>query len=296
MKKVPIPAVPIICLLLACACNAGKDNQSSDAVRITNQGVNIAYTDTGKGDTTLLFVHGWCINRSYWEEQVAAFRDQYRVVTVDLPGFGESGANRNNWTVEAYGQDIDTVMSKLNLQNVILIGHSMAGNIVVEAAALAPDRVIGLVGIDNFKGFRQPLDAATKEAIAKALAELKSNFSAVATEWCYQELFYKTTDTAIRKRVLDDILHGDTVIAAACLGDSSFNEVAKLAAAKRKLYMINSDVTPTDTSGFIKHGLPYEVLEIHATGHYPMIEKPAEFDSLLDKALNKIKLEARVSG
>src|ERR1700709_1870931 len=107
-------------------------------VKISDQGVNIAYTDNGEGDTTLLFVHGWCINKTYWTEQSAFFSKKYRVVTIDLPGFGQSGKNRNTWDTQMFGRDIDSVISGLNLKNVILIGHSMAGDIIVEAAINSP--------------------------------------------------------------------------------------------------------------------------------------------------------------
>ena len=48
----------------------------------------------GDGKFTLLFVHGWCIDQSYWSNQVAAFNSNYKIVTIDLPGFGKSGTNR----------------------------------------------------------------------------------------------------------------------------------------------------------------------------------------------------------
>src|SRR5260221_8419282 len=125
--------------------NTASNSASSNKTTIDDQGVKISYTDTGKGDTTLVFVHGWCINKTYWSDQVDFFSDKYRVVTVDLPGFGQSGKNRTAWNTETFGSDIDSVLSQLNLKNVILVGHSMAGDIVLQAAINAPDRVIGLV-------------------------------------------------------------------------------------------------------------------------------------------------------
>src|SRR5882762_3597848 len=142
-------ALLFIITAIQISCSQKSANQHK---KISDQGVNIAYTDTGKGDTTLFFVHGWCINRGYWYNQVNYFSKKYRVVTIDLPGFGQSGKNRTAWTPETYGLDVDSVIAQLNLKNVILVGHSMAGDIVLQAAVNAPDRVIGLVGIDNFKG------------------------------------------------------------------------------------------------------------------------------------------------
>src|SRR4051794_27767027 len=141
----------LLILLFSCNSNSKDSKAANSAVKVSDQGVNIAYSDTGKGDTTLLFVHGWCINRSYWSNQASYFSKKYRVVTIDLAGFGHSGKNRNVWNTDAYGRDIDSVISQLNLKNVVLIGHSMAGHIILQGAINNPDKVIAMVGVDNFK-------------------------------------------------------------------------------------------------------------------------------------------------
>src|SRR5436190_4673995 len=126
-------------LFCCCACKQPKPNNTGTADPVIKNGnVKIAYTDTHTGDTTLLFVHGWCINKSYWLSQVSYFKNRYRVVTMDLPGFGESGKNRNTWNTATFGQDVTAVIKQLGLKNVILVGHSMAGDIIVQAANNAP--------------------------------------------------------------------------------------------------------------------------------------------------------------
>ncbi|UOE51417.1 alpha/beta hydrolase [Mucilaginibacter sp. SMC90] len=292
MKKLPalFSLAAAICLWYACVQHPqSKKAIAKPVAKISNHGVNISYTDTGKGDTALLFVHGWCINKTYFSEQVKHFGNKYRVVTMDLPGYGQSGKNRNSWTVNDFAGDVTTVINALNLKNVILIGHSMAGEIIVQAKLNAPQQVIGLIGIDNFKGFDgKPETAKSKADYAAAIAMLKKHFKAMATAYFNQDLFYKTTDTAIRKRILNDVLNADSSIAIASMEDNSFNTTAKLKASKIKLHLINSDYTPNDTIGFIKAGIPYQLLQIHATGHFPMIEKPTEFNQLLQQAINQI--------
>ncbi|MHB8208411.1 alpha/beta fold hydrolase [Mucilaginibacter sp.] len=256
---------------------------------INDQGVNISYTDTGSGDTTLLFVHGWCINKGYWSNQVAYFNKKYRVITFDMPGFGASGKNRTDWSTKAYGRDVDSVISQLKLKNVILIGHSMAGDIVLQAAINNP-KVIGLVGIDNFKSAGHIENAASKKDFADAIVALKHNFKSVAVPYFKQDLFSKTTSKAVQARVLNDVIHADTTIATASMEQGNdFDELAKLHQLKIKLYLINSDVHPADTTGLIRNKIPYQLLYIHGTGHFPMIEAPAEFNLLLEKVIQNIK-------
>ncbi|MDH5743438.1 MAG: alpha/beta hydrolase, partial [Candidatus Aminicenantes bacterium] len=59
------------------------------------------------------------------------------------------------WTMEAYGEDVVAVVNKLKLQEVILVGHSMGGYVILEAARRLPERIIGLVGVDTLNDFTQ---------------------------------------------------------------------------------------------------------------------------------------------
>src|SRR3569833_482683 len=152
MKPALITALIILTgLQFSCKPKSTGESAGNQPKKVSDKGVNIAYSDTGTGDTTLLFVHGWAINRSYWSEQVKHFSSRYRIVTMDLPGFGESDKNRNDWTTRAYGNDVDSVITQLGLKKVILIGHSMSGDIVLQAAAIMPGNVLAIVGVDNFK-------------------------------------------------------------------------------------------------------------------------------------------------
>jgi len=164
----------------------------------------------------------------------------------------------------------------------------MSGDVVVEAALHEPDRVIGIVGIDNFLGVGKPGDPKAKASYADAIAQLKKNFKKVTTQYFNEDLFYKTTADSIKKRILNDVNHADSTIAIASM-ESSYDEVPALKATKKKLYLINSDIHTTYTDGFKANNIPYEIKEIHATGHYPMIEKPDDFNRLLESVIADIK-------
>jgi pimeloyl-ACP methyl ester carboxylesterase len=278
-----------ITLLLA-ACDSPPPVKTGKPHVLQNHGVHIDFTDSGNGDTTLLFVHGWCINKTYWDNQVALFRQRYRVVAIDLPGFGKSGKNRKIWTTEVYGADVDSAISQLNLKNVILVGHSMSGDIVLQAAINTPTKVIGLIGIDNFQsvGIAPQDPKKAKAEYAAAIDSLKHHFKATAFDYVRQDLFSKTTSSEVKQRVLNDVAHADTVIATACMQGPDFDEAAKLLQAKKKLYLINSDFHNTDTTGLVKKRIPYKLYLIHDSGHFPMVEQPERFNQLLAKAISDI--------
>ena len=271
------------------ACNGKIENVNAENPIVKNRNVIIDYTDTHTGDTTLLFVHGWSINKTYWSSQVAYFKNHYRVITIDLPGFGKSGKNRDTWNTDAFGKDITAVITQLKLKNVILIGHSMAGDIIVQAANNTPKEVIGLIGVDNFKsvGVGKKPSKQDSDAYRKAIDSLRHDFKKIAFEYFNQDLFYKTTTPAIKKRILNDVAQADPNIASACMEQDNFDETKELLKAKKKLCLINSDVKPTNSTGLKRNNIPFQIWYIHATGHFPMIEKPKEFNLLLSQAIRK---------
>jgi pimeloyl-ACP methyl ester carboxylesterase len=96
-------------------------------------------------------LHGWCIDGMYWKNQVDYFSKAYNVFAIDLPGFGKSKAERTNWTVEEYANDVTAFIDTMNLENVVIIGHSMAGEIMLQTALTNNPKIAGIVGVDNFK-------------------------------------------------------------------------------------------------------------------------------------------------
>lgn len=258
--------------------------------KIRNNGVIIDYTDTGSKDTALLFIHGWCMNKTYWNSQAAYFAGRYRVVTIDLPGFGASGRNRHTWTPEAYGMDIIAVIRQLDLHHVILVGHSTSGAAVLEAALLSPERIAGLIGVDNFKDIGQTESPEELQDEENFYAAARLNFKSIAQAYANGSLFSPSTGPQIRKKVLVDIAHSDSLIAVECLRQSNrYPYSQKLASLKFRLYLINSDLSPTDTLGLEKIASSYKLLTLHGCGHYPMIEDPDQFNVLMEEALSLIK-------
>jgi len=110
-----------ILLLVAMAFTAvqaqTKPESKSEVVNASD-GVPIHYSVQGKGDPALVFIHCWACNRHFWDDQVAEFSKTYRVVTLDLPGHGESGLGRKSYSVESFGDDVKRVVTKLNLKRV----------------------------------------------------------------------------------------------------------------------------------------------------------------------------------
>lgn len=280
-------------VLLSCQ---SSQKQSSNPVKIMERdGVEIAFTDSEAGETTLVFIHGWGINQTYWEHQLAALSKEYRIVTLDLPGFGMSGKKRSVWNVEEYARDVSFLIGQLRLGNVILVGHSMSGAIVVETALQPAVPVIGVIGVDNMKNIDLNLTPEMEAEWAGYYQTMREQFEAsVKNESQY--LFTDATDTTIQNRVINDLLKSDPTIAVDCLQHLDKYPFAEmLKRLKQPLVLINSDYQTTDTLAFHKHEIPLDLLQIQNTGHYPMIEQPEIFNELLQEAIKLIKGHASIA-
>jgi pimeloyl-ACP methyl ester carboxylesterase len=89
-------------------------------------GVEIAYTDQGKG-TPILFVHGYPLSKAMWDPQAKGLASNFRVMTMDLRGHGESEAPLWLYTMEMFADDIKALLDHLSINQVVLAGFSMGG-------------------------------------------------------------------------------------------------------------------------------------------------------------------------
>jgi pimeloyl-ACP methyl ester carboxylesterase len=189
MKQVFVIAMTLLLLVsfdgTASAAKTGKISSADD--------VEIVYTVQGSGEPTVVFVHCWCCDATYWKDQVPAFASDYMTVVIDLAGHGKSGMNREEWTIEAYGADVAAVVDALDLERVVLIGHSMGGRVIVEAAKKMPGRVIALVGVDTYQDLERLIPQAQRDQF---LAAFKADFSST-TSGFVRTMFPQDADSAL---------------------------------------------------------------------------------------------------
>ncbi len=138
-------------------------------------GVHIQYRVYGRGEPLVVLIHGWSCDSNYWSAQVADLKTRYTVATVDLAGHGGSAANRDDWSMQAFAADVAAVVEALrDHPRVVLVGHSMGGPVVVEAARRLGLRVVGVIGVDTLKNVGLPRPAAAETA--KRFAPFEQDF------------------------------------------------------------------------------------------------------------------------
>jgi len=252
-----------------------------------SDGVQIHYAVQGKGEPTLVFIHCWGCNRHLWDNQVAEFSKTHRVVTIDLPGHGESGLDRKDWTIESYGDDVKTVVTKLNLKRVVLIGSSMGGPVAVEAARRMPDRVVGIVPVDTLQNVEDRGSPEQLEAVFKAM---EADFKGANATLMSQFFFSPTTPVAVKERILADINSRPPATAIAILrAVFKYDPAPALRDIKVPIRAINADRFPTNVEANRKYAPQFDAVIIKGTGHYPMLEQPMLFNAMLTDILRQMK-------
>ncbi|WP_160328142.1 alpha/beta fold hydrolase [Solirubrum puertoriconensis] len=120
--------------------------------------LEVAYVDAGKGPTTLLFIHGLSSYVRAWERSIPELSQSARCIAVDLPGYGKSSKGAYPATMAFYADVVHQFIQKLKLKNVVLVGHSMGGQIGVTAALQYPRDIQKLV-LTSPAGFETFTDA-----------------------------------------------------------------------------------------------------------------------------------------
>jgi len=271
-----------VLLLFAFVFSAAQAQPKSEVVSASD-GVPIHYSVSGKGEPALVFIHCWTCNRSFWENQVSEFSKTNRVVTIDLPGHGESGKGRKTWSVESFGNDVATVVKKLGLKRVVLVGSSMGGPIALEATRRMPDRVIAIVPVDTLQNVEQKLPQDQLDSVFK---QMEADFKAATTSLLNQFFFSPTTPPAVRERVINSTVSTPPEVAIPMLkAVFSYDPAPAMREIKVPIRAINADRVPTNVEGNRKYAPQFDVVIIKGTGHYPMLEDPARFNQMLADVL-----------
>ncbi|TVQ12842.1 MAG: alpha/beta hydrolase [Bacteroidetes bacterium] len=108
-------------------------------------GETIAYIDEGQGKQTLLLIHGLGSYLPAWKKNVPELSKHFRVIAIDLPGYGKSSKLPHSGMMTYYAGVVSDFIDALGLESVVLGGHSMGGQISMVTALYHPGKVDKLV-------------------------------------------------------------------------------------------------------------------------------------------------------
>ncbi|MEM9593100.1 MAG: alpha/beta hydrolase [Acidobacteriota bacterium] len=254
----------------------------------TADGNRLPYTVGGNADAdvTLVFVHCWMCDRTFWDAQLPAVQGSYRTVTLDLPGHGAASAEREAWTVQAFGDDVAALVQSLDLGDVVLVGHSMGGPVSLRAASLLPGQVQGIVAVDTLH------DADFKwegEEIEGMMRAFEADFTGTCSNFVHQ-MFPEEGVEAIVEKVRSSGCDGSrAAVGTALMQDfANLDMPAWFQGAGVPIRAINAAApSPTQVEGNRAYA-DFDAAIMEGVGHYPHMTRPDEFNPLLMEALDQI--------
>lgn len=255
----------------------------------SKDGTPISYEIYGAGESTLVFVHGWSCDARYWRAQLPHFAENHRVVMLDLAGHGHSGTTRSQYTMRAFGEDVKAVIEATGSRRVILIGHSMGGSVIAEAARLMPNRVKGLIGVDTLENIEYPI---TREELKKMIAPLEKDFRAGSRQFV-EEMISPQTDPQLREWILSDMSAAPPAVALSAMNNMMSQyitgEAAKIFDEIRiPVITVNGDMWPVNYEANRRHMLSFDAIVLKGADHFLMLNRPEQFNRALETAISKL--------
>jgi len=268
----------LLVMLAPGRCAMAEETPAAEGRVRSADGVEIVYSTRGAGATALVLIHGGLANRSFWAPQMASLSGAYRVVALDLGGHGESGRNRKAWPIPAFAGDVRAVVAALDLKRVVLVGNSLGGAVALEAAALLRGRVIGVVGVDTLHLATQTIPAEQSRARADAFRKDFAGTSHAMVE----QLFHPGAYPELRAWAEREMKATAPEVAVGIMeGFAGYEMAEAFRGAGVPIRAINGDLWPTDVAGNRAVTPDFDAVIMKDAGHYPMLERPDEFNRLL---------------
>ncbi|MDE5672213.1 MAG: alpha/beta hydrolase [Duncaniella sp.] len=242
------------------------------------EGLNLHYTDSEKGEKTVILMHGWgCDHTTVASIERVASSCGYRVINVDFPGFGDSQEPTDVWGVEDYTRQIEALTKELGIKSPILLGHSFGGRvgilyasrnqveklILVDAAGIKPKRSLKYYWkVYSFKAVKRLMylflgkDAAEKRLDAKRAKAGSSDYA---------------NASPMMRRILSKVVNEDLT-----------DRLHLIKAPTLLIWGANDPATPLSDAQKMEKLIPDAgLVSFPGCGHYSFLDNPIQFAAVL---------------
>jgi len=265
---------------------ATKASTAYDLMSVRVEGAEVAYAMQGTvNHPPLVFVHGWGASHKFWRWAFTAFAPRYRCIAPDLAGFGLSEKPRRDYSVEAYGAWLGRFLDALHYPRVTLVGHSMGGTIALQFALDHPERVEKLAvvnpliqGATAFGGRIKLLMMPLVRAAAFGMLRSKA-----LRRWVVRDFsFVGPLDEELAADVARGTYQSSIDSMLSCIRTDITGRLASLQVPTLSVGTDRDRVIVTRQYEWVPAQRKALIPE---TGHIPIVERPAEFNAILDDFL-----------
>lgn len=250
----------------------------------------VCYTDAGPDDApVIIFIHSFPLNKSMWDKQLAAFKQQYRVIAYDVRGHGASeSTDASTYSIDNFVHDLIYFMDALKIDTASLCGLSMGGYIALNAIENYPYRFESLVLCDT-SCF--PDTAETIEKRMKTVESIENNGvqkyadTSVNTLFAPESLKTKVAEiVAVKEMILTSSIQSlSKTLRALCVRKETYSMLPHIQVPVLVLAGEEDTITPKTTARYMHENITDSTLHIieHA-GHLSNIENSGDFNKALE--------------
>jgi pimeloyl-ACP methyl ester carboxylesterase len=244
-------------------------------------GVRLAYDAAGAGDPPMIFVHGWCCDRSYFAPQLDHFAAGHAVVAMDLRGHGDSSQpdpEPGGYAVDALADDALAVAEAAGLRRPVLVGHSL-GALIGLVCAARPGTIRALVMVDPAPITNERAKAFFRESADSVRADGDRSWRTA-----FVEGMFLPTDVARRESIIEGLPRIPPEIAAAMLqAMGEFDGAGALGKASVPVLSIGS-AGPSNSPADLRGAYPAIVIgQTVGAGHFNQLEVPDQVNAMIER-------------
>ncbi|MCD4767812.1 MAG: alpha/beta hydrolase [Methanosarcinales archaeon] len=231
-------------------------------------------------DEPIIFSHGWMCDCSVWNSQIEFFAEKYKVVAYDQRGHGRSDKPKGDYSVQTLSNDMHSLIQKLDIEKVTLVGHSMGGMAALVFALDHPDKVSKLVLVGtsakmDFSGYIQlwiMMHIFSYESFARRMIDL----------------LYDPSEQ-VKKEAFDRAMNTPKFVSYDCATEFMKNydirdRVSEIKVPTLIIVGEKDEATPAKMSQLLNREIEGSKLQIISdTKHMPLIDKAKELNEIIQK-------------
>ena len=285
----------------------------------------------------LVFVHGWLLSRHYWQPLVQLLKSEYQCLIYDARGFGdsqmtlapskftredshssviqhnhskvaESGLNSQDYSLNAYANDLKYLLESLSIEQAWVVGHSLGGSVALWAADLCPEIIKGVICLNAGGGIYLKEEFERFRRAGQKLVKFRPRW---LPHIPFMSLLFSRMMVARplelkwgRQRIIDFVRADEEAALGALLESTTEAEVHLLpqlvSRLQQPVYFIAGDKDKVMEIKYVNHLASFHQLfmshesnvsTVPNCGHLGMIEAPNEVASIITKVLDKHRSE-----
>ena len=241
-------------------------------------GSKVHYTVEGDGPVAIIQIHGWTCNATFWRLQTPAFAKEYRVISVDLPGHGQSDAPAGvDYTIEYFAEGVNAVIKHAGVDHAILIGHSMGVPVSMKVLQDNPAVIQGLVAVDG------PIWKFRRTGTPPWLKEMQRDYRTVAGNFI-ESMFVNGTPLFLRAEIKRKMLLTAPHVGLSSLLVMGSSDVYLKGPAKIPVLAVMATRRAKVDDRKRQHQEVFPILQYELwgeAGHFLMMEQPERFNKLV---------------